>query len=156
MSLSKSSLGSLSLLFGCLVASGVAQESEIRGNIQGLQGQVSQGQVSQGQVSQGQGSQGSWVEVISNPMTLLLLMAMVFYLLLIVPSYRSNKKMQKELEQKLANLKKNDRVVTSFGVHGVVAGIHSESKTVTLRIDENTNAKMTVNRETIRVVNKDG
>jgi hypothetical protein len=38
----------------------------------------------------------------------------------------------------------------------VVAGIHSETKTVTLRIDENTNAKMTVNRETIRVVNKDG
>ncbi len=141
MSLSKSSLGSLCLLFGCLVASGVAQESEIR--------EVTQG-------SRGQGSPASWLEVVSNPVTLLLLMAMVFYLLLIVPSYRSSKKMQKDLDQKLANLKKNDRVVTSFGVHGVVAGIHSETKTVTLRIDENTNAKMTVNRETIRVVNKDG
>jgi preprotein translocase subunit YajC len=140
MSLSKSSLGSLCLLFGCLVASGVAQESEIR--------EVTQG-------SRAQGSPASWLEVVSNPVTLLLLMAMVFYLLLIVPSYRSSKKMQKDLDQKLANLKKNDRVVTSFGVHGVVAGIHSETKTVTLRIDENTNAKMTVNRETIRVVNKD-
>jgi preprotein translocase YajC subunit len=100
-------------------------------------------------------SRGSWVELFSNPMTLLLVLAMVFYMLLIVPSYRSSKKSQKELEQKLSNLKKNDRVVTSFGVHGVVAGINSDSKTVTLRIDENTNAKMTVNRETIRVINKD-
>jgi preprotein translocase YajC subunit len=136
MSLSKSSVGSLSLSFGCLAASGVAQEVEVRGTTQS--------------------PQASWVEVISNPVTLLLVMAMVFYLLLIVPSYRSSKKMQKELDQKLANLKKNDRVVTSFGVHGVVAGINSDSKTVTLRIDENTNAKMTVNRETIRVVSKDG
>ena len=88
-------------------------------------------------------------------MPLVLLSALVFYLLLIVPNYRAGRRTQKELEEKLANLKKNDRVVTSFGVHGVVAGINSESKTVTLRIDENTNAKMTVNREAIRVVNKD-
>lgn len=135
MSLSKSSLGSLCLILGCLTASGWAQEVEIRGATPG--------------------SQGSWLEIVSNPITLLLLLAMVFYLFLIVPSYRSSKKMEKELEQRLANLKKNDRVVTSFGVHGVVAGIQSETKTVTLRIDENTNAKMTVNRETIRVVNKD-
>jgi preprotein translocase subunit YajC len=90
-----------------------------------------------------------------NPMNLLLLSALVVYLLLIVPSSRASRKTRKELEEKLANLKKNDRVVTSFGVHGVVAGIHSESNTVTLRIDENTNAKMTVTREAIHVVNKD-
>jgi len=100
-------------------------------------------------------SPGNWIELFFNPMNLLLLSALVVYLLLIVPSSRASRKTRKELEEKLANLKKNDRVVTSFGVHGVVAGIHSESNTVTLRIDENTNAKMTVNREAIHVVNKD-
>jgi len=55
----------------------------------------------------------------------------------------------------LANLKKNDRVVTSFGVHGVISNISSDSGTVTIRVDENTNAKLTVNRDTIRVVKKD-
>lgn len=135
MSLNQSSLGSLGLSLGCFAASGLAQEV-------GTQGSTS-------------GSRGAWTELFSNPVTLLLLLVMVFYILLIVPSYRSNKKTQRELEEKLANLKKNDRVVTSFGVHGVIAGINGETKTVTLRIDENTNAKMTVNRDTIRVVNKD-
>lgn len=101
------------------------------------------------------GSKSFWVELFSNPVTFLLLFMVLFYLLLIVPSYRSSKKTQRELEERLSNLKKNDRVVTTFGVHGVVAGINSESGTVTLRIDENTNAKLTVNRETIRTVKKD-
>ena len=78
-----------------------------------------------------------------------------FYLLIFLPGQRSSKKAQREQEQMLANLKKNDRVVTSFGVHGVISNISSDSGTVTIRVDENTNAKLTVNRDTIRVVKKD-
>jgi preprotein translocase subunit YajC len=55
----------------------------------------------------------------------------------------------------ISNLKKNDRIVTSFGVHGVVVSTQPDAGTVTIRLDENTNAKMTVNRDTIRVVKKD-
>ena len=135
MRLSNSSLGSLGLWLGWLATQGIAQEGNSPGTTLS--------------------SRGLWTDLFSNPMPLVLLSALVFYLLLIVPNYRAGRRTRKELEEKLANLKKNDRVVTSFGVHGVVAGINSESKTVTLRIDENTNAKMTVNREAIRVVNKD-
>jgi preprotein translocase YajC subunit len=135
MCLRKSTLGSLGLWLGWLASQGNAQEGSSPGTATDLRGTA--------------------FEMFSNPMTLLLLSALVFYLLLIVPSFRANKKTQRELETMLANLKKNDRVVTTFGVHGVVAGIQNDAKTVTLRIDENSNAKMTVNREAIRVIHKD-
>lgn len=100
-------------------------------------------------------SQEFWVEFFSNPISYLLLVMLALYLFIILPAQRSNRKAQREQREMLANLKKNDRVVTSFGVHGVISNIQNESGTVTLRIDESTNAKLTVNRETIRVVKKD-
>jgi preprotein translocase subunit YajC len=135
MGFGNSSRWSLGLWLGCLAVSAHAQEG--------------------GATEATAGPQSFWVELFSNPVTFLLLFMVLFYLLLIVPNYRSSKKTQRELEERLSNLKKNDRVVTSFGVHGVVAAINSDSGTVTLRIDENTNAKLTVNRETIRAVKKD-
>lgn len=100
-------------------------------------------------------SQEFWMEFFSNPISYLLLVMLALYLFIILPAQRSNRKAQREQREMLANLKKNDRVVTSFGVHGVISNIQNESGTVTLRIDESTNAKLTVNRETIRVVKKD-
>jgi preprotein translocase YajC subunit len=82
-------------------------------------------------------------------------MLLVFYVGVLLPSQRSNKRQQRELADLISSLKKNDRVVTSFGVHGVVVSTQSEAGTVTIRLDENSNAKMTVNRDTIRVVKKD-
>lgn len=101
------------------------------------------------------GTQDFWSGLLSNPVLMLTLFLVVMYVLLVVPNFRAGKKTQREQEQRLSSMKKNDRVVTSFGVHGVVSAIHNDSGTVTLRIDENTNAKLTVNRETIRVVKKD-
>ncbi len=100
-------------------------------------------------------SQEFWLEFFSSPISFLLLFMVAFYLLIFLPGQRSSKKAKREQEQMLANLKKNDRVVTSFGVHGVISNISSDSGTVTIRVDENTNAKLTVNRDTIRVVKKD-
>lgn len=99
--------------------------------------------------------QDFWVEFFSNPVSYLLLAMLVMYLLIFLPAQRANRKSQREQQELLANLKKNDRVVTSFGVHGVISNIQTESGTVTIRVDESTNAKLTVNRETIRVVKKD-
>jgi preprotein translocase subunit YajC len=82
-------------------------------------------------------------------------MFLVFYVGVVLPSQRSNKRQQRELSEMISNLKKNDRIVTSFGVHGVVVSTQPDAGTVTIRLDENTNAKMTVNRDTIRVVKKD-
>ena len=96
-----------------------------------------------------------WEEVITNPIWLMLAMLLAVYLGVVLPSQRSNRAQQKQLAEQLAGLKKNDRVVTTFGVHGVVVSSQPDAGTVTLRIDENTNAKMTVSREAIRVVKKD-
>ena len=101
------------------------------------------------------GPRSVWEDVFSNPVAFLLVFMVLFYLVLILPNYWASKKSRRQQEQLLSGIKKNDRVVTSFGVHGVVAAVQAEAGTVTLRIDENTNAKMTVNRESIRVVKKD-
>jgi preprotein translocase subunit YajC len=61
----------------------------------------------------------------------LILIFVIFYFLLIRPQ----KSAAKEHQKMLANLKKNDEVVTTGGVHGTIIGV--KDKTVTLRIDEN-------------------
>lgn len=94
-------------------------------------------------------------EFLSNPLWLMMAMLLVFYVGVLLPSQRSNRRQQKEHADLISNLKKNDRVVTSFGVHGVVVINQPESGTVTIRLDDTSNAKMTVNRDTIRVVKKD-
>ncbi len=55
----------------------------------------------------------------------------IFYFLVIRPE----KKKQKDHEQMLKDLKKNDEVVTSGGMHGIVVNI--KDTTVVLRLDEN-------------------
>ncbi len=94
-------------------------------------------------------------EILANPLLVASIMFAVLYLGVLLPAQRSTKRAQREQEEQVANLKKNDRVVTSFGVHGVVVSTQPDAKTVTIRIDESSNAKLTVNRDTIRVVKKD-
>ncbi|AMV32585.1 preprotein translocase subunit YajC [Pirellula sp. SH-Sr6A] len=87
----------------------------------------------------------------NNPLNLILLMFVALYVvLLLVP--KPGKKAQKALQERLANLKKNDRVVLSSGIHGVIANINAEAGTVTVRVDESTNTRLTVDRASIRSV----
>ena len=55
----------------------------------------------------------------------------IFYFLVIRPE----KNKQKEHQNLVANLKKNDEVVTSSGIHGTVVNV--KETTVVLRLDEN-------------------
>jgi len=55
----------------------------------------------------------------------------IFYFMLIMPQ----RKQQKEHRNLLANLKKNDEVITASGIHGTV--INVKDATVILRIDDN-------------------
>jgi preprotein translocase YajC subunit len=99
----------------------------------------------------GTGSQGFFESFLNNPLNLILLMFVALYLvLLLLP--KPGRKEQKALEERLANLKKNDRVVLSSGIHGIVANINAEAGTITLRVDEGSNAKLTVDRSAIRSV----
>ena len=61
----------------------------------------------------------------------LILIFIIFYFLLIRPQ----KTKEKEHQKMLANLNKNDEVVTSSGIHGTI--INVKDKAVILRIDDN-------------------
>ena len=67
----------------------------------------------------------------------LILIFVVFYLFLIRPQ----QKKQKEREKVLESLKRGDKVVTIGGMHGTVAGIDFEKKTVLVQVGENLKIK---------------
>ena len=92
-------------------------------------------------------------EVLLSPFNFMLMIFVLFFLIVLWPQQRQMKAQQRALAEALSNLKKNDRVITTGGVHGVVIQTAPEAGTVTLRIDEGSGAKMTVSREAIaRVV----
>jgi len=75
-----------------------------------------------------------------------LLIFAVFYFLLIKPQ-RDQQKKQKNM---LTQLKKNDAVVTSGGIHGTVVNV--KDTTLILRVDEN--VKIEIDKEAITTVTK--
>jgi preprotein translocase subunit YajC len=82
----------------------------------------------------------------SNPFGLLfplLIMGVFLYFLAIRPM----RKQEKERKLLLEAIKKNDRVVTSGGIIGVIAGIRDDE--VTLKVDENSNVRLRVTRSSI-------
>ncbi len=66
------------------------------------------------------GQQDSLANILLSPFNFMLMLFMLFFLLVLWPQQRQMRQQQKALADALANLKKNDRVVTSGGVHGVV------------------------------------
>ncbi len=87
----------------------------------------------------------------SIEMLLILVAATVFMMLLSRP-----RKADREIKERLAALKKNDRVVTIGGILGTVMSIRDDNNTVTLKIDESTNTKIQVLKTSIaRVLSDD-
>jgi preprotein translocase subunit YajC len=82
----------------------------------------------------------------------LLAIAAAAYLLLFRPE-REKAKRQQEI---LAAIKKNDRVVTSSGIYGTVASVDREADRLTLKIDEASNAKLTVTLSSVTRVLREG
>ena len=68
----------------------------------------------------------------------------IFYFLVIRPE----KKKQKDHQEMIKNIRKNDEVVTSSGIHGVVVNI--KDKTVVLRVDEN--CRIEFDREAVSAI----
>ncbi len=69
----------------------------------------------------------------------------LFYFLLIRPQRRE----QSRRQSMLADIKKNDRVVTAAGIYGVVTNVRREADEVTLKVDEATNTKLRVTLSSI-------
>jgi len=74
------------------------------------------------------------------------LIFVIFYFLLIRPQ----KSKDKEHLKMLANLNKNDEVVTNSGIHGTIVNV--KDKTVVLRIDEN--VKMEIEKSAVAFIKK--
>ena len=70
----------------------------------------------------------------------------IFYFLFIRPQ----QKKQKEHQKMVSELKKNDEVVTSGGMHGTVVNV--KDTTLTLKVDEN--VKVEINKTAIAYVKK--
>jgi len=85
-----------------------------------------------------------------------------FYLIYALPVimllmfFRTSSKEKREQRNALAALKKNDRVVTSGGILGVVVAIKDNEDEVTLRVDDSSNTRIRVLKSSIvRVTSAD-
>lgn len=93
----------------------------------------------------------SWQEMLFNPMSMITILIVLFYVMVLLPERRN----RKVLAERLTALKKNDRVVTVGGIHGTIVST-SDSDQVVVRIDENNNTRVHVNRSAIsRVISDD-
>lgn len=55
---------------------------------------------------------------------------------------RPQKQEQARRQQMLHNLKKNDRVITTSGIYGVVTNVQLDNEEVTIKVDESNNTKL--------------
>lgn len=78
----------------------------------------------------------------------LVLIFIVFYFFMIRPQ----QKKQKDRQIVLDSLRRGDKVITIGGVHGTVAGIDTEKKTVLVQVNDST--KITFDRTAIANIEK--
>ena len=76
----------------------------------------------------------------------IILIYIIFYFILIRPQ----RKEQKQHKVMLANLKKNDEVITTGGIHGTIVNI--KENTFMLRVDDN--VRIEVNKSAIATLKK--
>lgn len=68
----------------------------------------------------------------------------IVFLYMFIVQRPAMKKEQETRQNMLRNLKKNDRVLTTGGIYGVVTNVQADSDEITLRVDEATGAKIKV------------
>ena len=69
--------------------------------------------------------------------------------LMLVMFFRASSKQKRELQRALSALKKNDKVVTSGGILGVVVAIKEGEDEVTLKVDDTSNTRVRVLRSSV-------
>lgn len=69
--------------------------------------------------------------------------------LMLVLFFRASSRQKREQAKQLAALKKNDKVVTSGGILGVVVSIKDNEDEVTLKVDDSTNSRVRVLKSSI-------
>jgi preprotein translocase subunit YajC len=88
----------------------------------------------------------------ASPIVPLGLMLVALFVLVILPARRRERAQR---EQVMNNLKKNDEVVTSSGIIGIIANIKDHE--VTLKVDESSNVRLRVLKSSImQIMPKEG
>ncbi len=80
-----------------------------------------------------------------NPLLLIPVFLLIFYFTMIRPKQR----VEREHQKRLRELKKNDKVVTSGGIIGIVASIKEKEDELTLKVDENSNVRLRVTKSSV-------
>jgi preprotein translocase subunit YajC len=93
----------------------------------------------------GAGGGGGFESLFSSMAIPLMITFLLMYLLLMRPE----QKKRKEMEARVAAVKKNDHVVTIGGIYGTVVAAQANSKFVTVRVDDSTGTKLKVLRSAI-------
>lgn len=92
-----------------------------------------------------------WAQLVTNPLYMVTFLAVLFYVMVWIPERRNRAKQ----EQRLSELKKNDRIVSIGGIHGTIVGT-SDDNFVVVRIDENSNTRIHLNRSAVaKVIGED-
>jgi preprotein translocase subunit YajC len=108
-------------------------------------------QVAEKAKENGQDAPGGLEGLLRNPLPLLLILVAMFIFMVFLPQQRRERKQRDAL---MSSLKKNDEVITSAGIIGVVANIKEEAGEVVLKVDENTRIRV-LKSSIIKIVTKD-
>src|SRR5436853_7088830 len=73
-------------------------------------------------------------------MFLLPLLLLLFWFIVLRPM---NRRQDQERQALVAGLKRNDKVLTTSGIYGVVVGISEKDDEITVKVDDNTRLRMT-------------
>jgi preprotein translocase subunit YajC len=94
----------------------------------------------------------------ANPMAgivqLALPVVMIFFMYIVLIQ-RPQKREQEQRKLMLSALKKNDHVLLSSGIYGVVTNVREDADEVTVRVDDTSNAKLRVTRAAVAKVFSD-
>lgn len=104
-----------------------------------------------GEAAGGEGGGGApslFESLLRNPLSLFAGLMILFYVMVLLPERRK----QAEVARKRAELKKNDRVLTSGGIYGTVVATSPDSDDITLRVDDSNNTRIRVVRSAIASV----
>ncbi|MFM8633500.1 MAG: preprotein translocase subunit YajC [Planctomycetia bacterium] len=99
------------------------------------------------QAAGGPGARPGGLELLLTYLPMLLIVLVAWLLL-----YRPERERQRRHQDLLAALKKNERVVTTSGIYGIVANVDRENDRVLLKIDDAANVKIAVTLASIAKV----
>ncbi len=106
-----------------------------------------------GNAAGGNGGDAAAPGFFDNPLIPSMILIMVLFYFIFM---RPQSKARREKEQALKALKKNDKVITIGGIHGVVVSVHTEVNEVVIRVDENNGTKIKMSRAAIHEIIRDG